>query len=195
MLVSLLRRAPSTSSRTAPPKEYVFPGRPLFCFLDPRLTTYSIYSSTQKLAAQVLENSTYLQERFRASLAASSIPSHVLTLRVPQHQELSMAQLPSPIIPLMTPRARALYFHLLEHGINARPISWPGVPKGAERVRVCLHAGNTREQIDALVNTSIAWAAGIWKDERGGPEEGQTVIKGSVEGTGPSGRNMFQSKL
>jgi 8-amino-7-oxononanoate synthase len=193
MLVSSLCRAPSTSSRTAQQKEYVFPARPLFFFLDPRLTTYSIYSSTQKLAAQVLENSTYLQERFRASLAASSIPSHILTL--PQRQELSMAQLSSPIIPLMTPRARALYFHLLEHGINARPISWPGVPKGAERVRVCLHAGNTREQIDALVNTSIAWAAGIWKDERGGPEGGQTGIKGSVEGTGPSGGNMFQSKL
>ena len=106
-----------------------------------------------------------------------------------------MTQLPSPIIPFMTPRARALSAHLLEHGFNARAIHFPGVPKGAERVRVCLHAGNTREQIDALVDTSIAWAARIWKDERGGPEKGRTGIRGSIEGAGPSETNRFQSKL
>ena len=95
----------------------------------------------------------------------------------------------------MTPHNRALYFYLLEHGLNARPMSWPGVPKGGERVRVCLHAGNTREQIDALVDASIAWAASIWKDEQGVPEGGRTGMKGIVEQTSQSGGNTFQSKL
>jgi 8-amino-7-oxononanoate synthase len=149
-----------------------------------------------KLAAQVLDNSTYLQERFRASLSASSIPSHILTLPFRSQQQLSITtQLPSPIIPLLTPRPRALCVHLLAHGLNAYPISWPVVPKGTDRVRVCVHAGNTREQIDALVNASIAWAAGIGKDERGGPEGGRTGMKGSLKGTGPSGENAFRSKL
>lgn len=155
-------------------------------------------SSTQKLAEQVLEHSTYLQERLRASLAASSIPAHILTLPVrlqQQQKQPSMMQPPTPIIPLLTPRARALSAHLLAHGLNARPITWPTVPKGTDRVRVCLHAGNTRAEIDALVNASIAWAASVGQDEQAGPERERTGIKGSVGRTGPSAGKLLTSKL
>ena len=150
----------------------------------------------QKLAAHVHELSTYLQERLRASLDASSIPSHILTLPV-QQQQLSTAQPPGPVISLLTPRARALSAHLLAHGLNARPMNWPIVPKGTDRVRVCLHAGNTRSDIDALVNASISWAAGIVQDERAGPEGYRTRIEESMGGMGQSGveGNLLRSKL
>jgi len=78
-----------------------------------------------------------------------------------------MAQSPTPIIPLLTPYARVLSAHLT-HGLNARPISWPTVPKGMYRVLICLHAGSMRAEIDTLVSASVAWAAGIAQGERVG---------------------------
>ena len=39
-----------------------------------------------------------------------------------------------------------------------RAIVPPTVPRGTERVRVCLHAGNTVEEIDALVKRIGEWA-------------------------------------
>jgi len=142
-----------------------------------------------KLAAQVHEHSTYLQVRLRATLSASSIPPHILTLPAHLQQgQPSTAQPPTPIIPLLTPYARALSAHLLAHRLNARPISWPTVPKGMDRVRVCLHAGNTRAEIDTLVGASVAWAAGIAQAERAGPGR-----RGS--GTDPNVGNSSRSKL
>lgn len=34
----------------------------------------------------------------------------------------------------------------------------PTVPLGKERVRVCLHAGNSLQEIDRLVDTMVHWA-------------------------------------
>jgi 8-amino-7-oxononanoate synthase len=34
----------------------------------------------------------------------------------------------------------------------------PTVPEGAERVRICLHAGNTVDEIDTLVRVVGTWA-------------------------------------
>ncbi|KAH9052280.1 pyridoxal phosphate-dependent transferase [Lactarius vividus] len=116
--------------------------------------------TADRLAARVLDHSVYFQERLRTSLVASSIPPRILSL--PAHlQHPSKTQLPTPIIPILTPRARALSAHLLAHGVNARPITWPTVPKGTDRVRVCLHAGNTRAELDTLVDSAISWAAAV----------------------------------
>lgn len=38
-----------------------------------------------------------------------------------------------------------------------RPIVPPTVPLGSERIRVCLHAGNTRTEVEALVARITAW--------------------------------------
>lgn len=38
-----------------------------------------------------------------------------------------------------------------------RPIVYPTVPKGSERVRVCLHAGNTVRQVQGLVQEVEVW--------------------------------------
>jgi 8-amino-7-oxononanoate synthase len=39
-----------------------------------------------------------------------------------------------------------------EQGFDVRPILSPTVPKGKERLRICLHSFNTKEQIDFLIN-------------------------------------------
>lgn len=41
----------------------------------------------------------------------------------------------------------------------------PTVPEGAERVRICLHAGNTADEIDGLVDVVGMWAE-EWQKQR-----------------------------
>lgn len=66
-------------------------------------------------------------------------------------------QQPSPIIPLLTAHARELAAHLRSNGLLARPICYPTVPKGEDRVRICVHADNTEEDIDQLIGCVRRW--------------------------------------
>lgn len=47
-------------------------------------------------------------------------------------------------------KAKALGKELQKRDIDARPILSPTVPKGTERIRICLHAYNTPQEIDLL---------------------------------------------
>lgn len=58
----------------------------------------------------------------------------------------------------MTSHPRSLATRLRTLGLNARPIAWPTVPKGKERVRICLHAENSFEEVDLLIQYSMKWA-------------------------------------
>ena len=49
-------------------------------------------------------------------------------------------------------KARALAEHLFNKGIFVRAILSPTVPVGKERLRICLHTFNTKEQVDLLLN-------------------------------------------
>ncbi|HCW05742.1 MAG TPA: 8-amino-7-oxononanoate synthase, partial [Cytophagales bacterium] len=49
-------------------------------------------------------------------------------------------------------KARALSLHLFEKGIYAKAIVSPTVALGSERLRICLHTFNSKEQIDLLMN-------------------------------------------
>lgn len=68
-------------------------------------------------------------------------------------------QQPSPIIPLLTAHARELAAHLRAKGLLARPICYPTVPKGEDRVRICVHANNTEEDIDRLIGCVKQWVS------------------------------------
>ncbi|KAI5298025.1 hypothetical protein KEM56_004380, partial [Ascosphaera pollenicola] len=59
----------------------------------------------------------------------------------------------SPIFSIRSPFPRELAAACQAQGYIVRAIMSPTVPAGKERVRVCLHAGNTKEQIDGLVET------------------------------------------
>ncbi len=60
-------------------------------------------------------------------------PTHIQTLIIPGNEEVvKMAE------------------HLKNYGINALPIRKPSVPENEERIRFCLHAYNTKEEVDKL---------------------------------------------
>jgi 8-amino-7-oxononanoate synthase len=70
--------------------------------------------------------------------------------------------------------------------MNARPITWPTVPKGMDRVRVCLHAGNTWKDVEKLVKGMVAWAERVIEESR---------QKGKRDDVGGIGVGMESSKL
>ena len=48
-------------------------------------------------------------------------------------------------------KAKSLSAFLAKKGFYSKAILSPTVPKGAERLRICLHAFNTRKEIDDLI--------------------------------------------
>ncbi|KXJ89005.1 pyridoxal phosphate-dependent transferase [Microdochium bolleyi] len=64
----------------------------------------------------------------------------------------------SPIIPLLTSQPRSLAAFCQQRGLVVRPIVAPTVPEGSERIRICLHAANTEEQVDRLGQAIEEWA-------------------------------------
>jgi len=62
----------------------------------------------------------------------------------------------SPIQCLVIPgndEVKKLAQNIQDKGFDVRPILSPTVPKGQERLRVCIHSFNTTEQIDKLITT------------------------------------------
>jgi 8-amino-7-oxononanoate synthase len=66
----------------------------------------------------------------------------------------------SPIFAIQAQRPRHLANILQSRGMMVRPVVPPTVPLGTERVRVCLHAGNTVSDIQRLVNALEEWCEG-----------------------------------
>jgi 8-amino-7-oxononanoate synthase len=52
---------------------------------------------------------------------------------------------------------RQLAAHVQLAGFDVRPIVWPTVPKGQERIRLCLHDFNTAVEIDELLTTLFSY--------------------------------------
>ena len=73
--------------------------------------------------------------------------------------------------------------------MNARPITWPTVPKGKDRVRVCLHAGNSWSEIDRLIEAILGWAVDIVAKSK---KEAKPKEKKEV---GRAVRALMESKL
>ncbi|KAF9371317.1 hypothetical protein CPB97_002047 [Podila verticillata] len=48
-------------------------------------------------------------------------------------------------------KVNALSQRLIRAGLNVKAIRFPTVPKGKERVRICLHSHNTLEQVQRLI--------------------------------------------
>ena len=53
----------------------------------------------------------------------------------------------SPIVPIVSSDPTALSRHLVASGYLVRPVRYPTVPRDQERVRICLHAGNTYAEV------------------------------------------------
>ncbi|KAL3427480.1 aminotransferase class I and II [Phlyctema vagabunda] len=63
----------------------------------------------------------------------------------------------SPIFSILSPRPKELAKWCQEAGFVVRAIVSPTVPVGTERIRVCLHAENSAEEIERLVGTMQRW--------------------------------------
>ena len=63
----------------------------------------------------------------------------------------------SAIFALIMEHPKELAAHCQSSGFMARAVMHPTVPLGTQRVRICLHAGNTKEQIDDLLLTIRKW--------------------------------------
>ncbi|KAG0288567.1 hypothetical protein BGZ96_007705 [Linnemannia gamsii] len=80
------------------------------------------------------------------------------TINIPPH--ISLLPSTSPIQGLVmagNARVNALSHQLIQAGLNVKPIRFPTVPKGKERVRICLHSHNTIEQVDLLIRIVEDW--------------------------------------
>jgi 8-amino-7-oxononanoate synthase len=86
------------------------------------------------------------------------------SLQLPQGKRRLMqcpVQCPrTPIFAVLSSEPKSLAEHCQRQGFVVRSIMPPTVPAGLERVRVCLHAGNTIDQIDRLVASMRSWAVG-----------------------------------
>lgn len=70
-----------------------------------------------------------------------------------KHSDLQLLTGKTPIQCLIVPgnqEVRNLSVALQEKGLDVRPILSPTVPKGKERLRICIHAYNTIEELDSL---------------------------------------------
>lgn len=72
-------------------------------------------------------------------------------LRIPE------TRLVSAISYVMSTQASALAAYCLSHGLWVRAILPPTVPAGTGRVRICLHAGNTVQEVEHLLQTIHSW--------------------------------------
>jgi 8-amino-7-oxononanoate synthase len=62
----------------------------------------------------------------------------------------------SPILGVIVPGnevVRAVASAMQNDGFDVRPIVSPTVPKGTERIRICLHEFNTEEEVKGLINS------------------------------------------
>ncbi|KAE8207404.1 hypothetical protein CF327_g7352 [Tilletia walkeri] len=87
---------------------------------------------------------------------------------------------PSPIVPLLTPYPRPLSAHLQARGFLVRPITYPTVPMGQDRVRICVHAGNSEAEVRGLGKAVREWVDGVIEGRRRRREESQQRGNASV---------------
>lgn len=111
--------------------------------------------TSAQLIADVQSNAEYFEPRLSAALKMQdqtllTLPPREATLGLPKG-------LASPIFPLFTPEAIPLARYLQTIGYDVQPIPYPAVPKGKERIRIIIHARNTREEMDGLIAHLVAW--------------------------------------
>ena len=67
------------------------------------------------------------------------------------------ADLPTPILGLITSEPHALAKFFLDRGFIVRPVVPPTVPPGEERVRICLRADMSLDLMDRLIQILREW--------------------------------------
>lgn len=113
-------------------------------------------------------------------IALKQVPSHLLSLGPRENPEGFPPDVVSPIFPIMTSAPNPLAKFLVGFGYFARPIPYPAVPRGKERIRVIVHARNTEAELDEFIARLLEWASSMQKQEQ--EEEGVASL--SMRGLG-----------
>lgn len=121
---------------------------------------------TQHLIAKLNELIDHLYSR----LETLEIPTKVYNGVRKKALEIPRQKPQSPIFSLVTPEPRSLAKYCQDNGFVVRPIVPPTVPKGTERVRVCLHSGNTILDIEGLIGKIGEWLRGAERVTMTGPK-------------------------
>jgi 8-amino-7-oxononanoate synthase len=102
--------------------------------------------STIKNAYSVLRNSIHRREKL------IELINHFKNKI--QHSDLNIIESVSAIQCIIIPgndAVKSLAKHIQNNGFDVRPILSPTVPKGFERLRICIHSFNTKEELDKLI--------------------------------------------
>ncbi|SKC88331.1 aminotransferase class I/II-fold pyridoxal phosphate-dependent enzyme [Ohtaekwangia koreensis] len=104
-------------------------------------------------AFKYLSNNIYLQERLR-----NNIQFFLHAVQDLPNRTISTSAIQTAIYP-GNENARIAATELQQKGFDVRPILSPTVPKGSERLRICLHTFNTKSDIEALASTLKSFQA------------------------------------
>ncbi|KAF9995573.1 hypothetical protein BGZ79_010744 [Entomortierella chlamydospora] len=116
-------------------------------------TSFSNLASIKSAYQMLIEGETVeLVEKVRGLI--SYFRSNI---RIPEHMLLPSTSPIQGIVMDGNAKVNALSQELIRAGLNVKPIRFPTVPKGKERVRICLHSHNTLEQVQKLIHIVQTW--------------------------------------
>ena len=95
---------------------------------------YTMLPKAVEERKKLQENIAYFSSRMKANLNFIPQPSAIQSLLTGGNEN-----------------SRQIATHIQSQGFDVRAILSPTVPSGQERLRICLHAFNTQEEIDALI--------------------------------------------
>ncbi|KAF7361358.1 Aminotransferase [Mycena sanguinolenta] len=104
-----------------------------------------------ELSARLMYLCRFFQDALSSSL--KPIPPKIMTLT-----NTVKGNLPSPIFPILVCDPINLEECLQAKGYHARAMCYPVVPRGAERIRVCIHAANTEDELLRFITELVSWA-------------------------------------
>ncbi|KAF9088935.1 hypothetical protein BGX29_012310 [Mortierella sp. GBA35] len=99
------------------------------------------------------------------------------TIQIPHHMLLPSTSPIQGIVMDGNAKVNALSQLLIKAGLNVKPIRFPTVPKGKERVRICLHSHNTMDQVDRLIQIVQEW---VHRDLEMTKKEGEAGVMAVV---------------
>jgi len=131
---------------------------------------YSLLQSgaTEPLVEHLTDLTSHLHTQLLRLLARHSKPYRSIS----EVLDISSSCPQSPIFALLTQHPRSLAAHCQGAGFVVRAVVPPTVP--TRRVRVCLHAGNTVEEVERLVRVIEIWVRERIEVEGSGVEEAKT---------------------
>ncbi|RPD54350.1 PLP-dependent transferase [Lentinus tigrinus ALCF2SS1-7] len=110
----------------------------------------------------------HISRTFESKLIAALqyTPSHLLALPARSTPADFPSNVVSPIFPILTSYPIPLARFLRNLGYRTRPLPYPVVPRGQERVRIVMHARNTEEELDELIAHLLAWSLELQEEEK-----------------------------